>query len=155
MSATRITTQDIATAAVSTAKIADDAVDADKLGIITTKGDIIAFDGTAGKPARVAVGTNGQVLVADSTVAPGLKWADGVTSASFVDNEAPSGAINGVNADFTLANTPVAGTVRVFKNGIRQRSGAGNDYTIAGGTITFLAGNLPQTGDILLVDYRK
>ena len=42
--------------------------------IIDAKGDIIA--GTAADtPARVAVGSNGQVLTADSTQAAGVKWA--------------------------------------------------------------------------------
>ena len=41
---------------------------------LTTKGDIYAATGTS-TPARVAVGTNGQVLVADSTAATGVAWA--------------------------------------------------------------------------------
>jgi hypothetical protein len=42
--------------------------------IVDAKGDIITAtaDNT---PARLAVGTNGQTLVADSTAATGLKWA--------------------------------------------------------------------------------
>ena len=43
----------------------------------------------------------------------------------------------------------------IHVNGIRQQVGAGNDYTISGGTITFLSGAIPQTGDVLLVDYLK
>jgi hypothetical protein len=39
---------------------------------ITSKGDLLAFD-TA--PNRLAVGTNGQVLTADSAQSTGLKWA--------------------------------------------------------------------------------
>jgi len=39
---------------------------------LTTKGDIYGYD-TA--PARIPVGTNGQVLTADSTQALGVKWA--------------------------------------------------------------------------------
>jgi hypothetical protein len=42
--------------------------------LLTTKGDIIAATG-ASTPARLAVGTNDQVLVADSTASTGLKWA--------------------------------------------------------------------------------
>jgi len=39
---------------------------------LTTKGDVIAHDGT--NSIRVAVGTNGQLLVADSAATPGLAW---------------------------------------------------------------------------------
>jgi hypothetical protein len=42
--------------------------------LLTTKGDIIAATG-ASTPARVAIGTNNQVLTADSTAATGVKWA--------------------------------------------------------------------------------
>jgi len=34
-----------------------------------------------------------------------------------------------------------------------QRAGAGNDYTLATATITFLAGNIPQAGSVLLAAY--
>jgi hypothetical protein len=71
-----------------------------------------------------------------------------------VDSEAPSGTINGSNDTFTLANTPASGSLHLYKNGIRQRAGGGNDYTLSTATITFEAGNIPQTGDILLADYR-
>lgn len=40
----------------------------------TTKGDLIAFTGSAA-PARRAVGSNGQVLTADSAESDGVKWA--------------------------------------------------------------------------------
>jgi len=39
---------------------------------LTTKGDLYGFSTV---PARVAVGTNGQVLTADSTASTGLAWA--------------------------------------------------------------------------------
>lgn len=41
--------------------------------LLTTKGDLIAATG-ASTPARLAVGANDQVLIADSTAATGLKW---------------------------------------------------------------------------------
>jgi hypothetical protein len=41
--------------------------------LLTTKGDIIARTSTI--PARLGVGTNGQVLTADSAQATGLVWA--------------------------------------------------------------------------------
>jgi len=42
------------------------------LGLVTTKGDILVRNGT--KLARLAVGTNGQQLEADSAEATGAKW---------------------------------------------------------------------------------
>jgi Pectate lyase superfamily protein len=71
-------------------------------------------------------------------------------------SETPSGVVNGVNQSFTLARTPVAGSVQLFLNGSLQQQGnciAGREcYTISGATIThFLP---PQSGDILTVIYR-
>jgi hypothetical protein len=84
-----------------------------------------------------------------------LSASDGTgASFNFADNEVPSGLIDGVNAVFTLAHTPIPGSEHLFKNGIRMHPGVGNDYTISGATITFDASNVPQVGDILLVDYR-
>lgn len=77
----------------------------------------------------------------------------GLLSANFVDDETPSGTVNGSNVTFTLANTPTAGTVKVFLNGLRQKVGAGNDYTISGAVITYLAA--PLTGDVVTSDYMK
>jgi hypothetical protein len=46
---------------------------------VTTKGDLFGFDTAA---ARVPIGTNGQVLTADSTQSLGLKWAAAGATAS-------------------------------------------------------------------------
>jgi len=46
---------------------------------MTTKGDLVPATGS-GTYARLAVGTNGQILAADSTAATGLKWTTALTS---------------------------------------------------------------------------
>jgi hypothetical protein len=49
--------------------------------IVTTKGDLIAAT-AASNPARLGVGTNGQLLSADSTAATGLAWTAAPTAGS-------------------------------------------------------------------------
>lgn len=92
--------------------------------------------------------TTGDVLLADYEVNSGT-YASG--SASFVDHETPSGSINGSNTSFTLAFTPVAGTVRLYRDG--QLLTYTGDYTISTATITMVAA--PLTGSVLLAFYQK
>ena len=77
----------------------------------------------------------------------------GLLNSNFIDKEIPSGAINGSNTSYTLANIPVAGSEHVYLNGVLQESGAGNDYTISGANITLVSA--PLTGEKLRVTYRK
>lgn len=72
---------------------------------------------------------------------------------NFVNAETPTGLVNGANTAYTLANTPWAGSVELFLNGMLMRVGAGNDYTISGTAITMLFS--PTTGDVLLAYYMK
>jgi hypothetical protein len=53
----------------------------DPLTILDAKGDLISAT-AADTPARLAVGTNGQVLTADSTASTGIKWATPAAPAS-------------------------------------------------------------------------
>jgi hypothetical protein len=152
MAVTNIVTRLIKDLAVTTAKLADGAVSLVKLGALTTKGDVLTYSTTH---ARLAVGSDAQVLTADSAQTAGIKWATPFSSANHIVGETPSGTVDGTNAAFTLANTPTSGTVAVFVNGMRMKSGAGNDYTISGTTVTFLTGAIPQTGDVVQVDYLK
>jgi hypothetical protein len=78
------------------------------------------------------------------------------TSANYVrfqDAEAPGGTVNGTNATFTLQFTPSpSASLLLFKNGVLQT--AGQDYTLAGATVTFATNAVPQSGDVLLSYYR-
>lgn len=66
-----------------------------------------------------------------------------------------TGSINGTNKDFVLPKAPIKDrggnyAVALFLNGVRQREGSSNDFTIAGKTITFA--DAPQTNDIIICD---
>ncbi len=77
----------------------------------------------------------------------------GTNPPSFVDGEAPSGIVDGSNTLFGLAAVPdPAGSLAVYRNGVLQKTG--QDYTLAGSTVTFVAGATPQPGDTLLASYR-
>lgn len=106
---------------------------------LTANSFAILLNGSTG------LAVSGSGLSIDSTVIQ--------RKADIVVRETPSGSVNGSNAAFALANTPVAGSEQVFLNGLLQEPGAGNDYTISGANITFLSA--PQTGDRIRVTYQK
>lgn len=56
-----------------------DPADAVPMSLVDLKGDLIAATGPDAV-ARVAVGTDGQALIADSTQPAGVRWADSVSS---------------------------------------------------------------------------
>lgn len=86
---------------------------------LTTKGDVFTFS-TA--DARLAVGTNGQILTADSAQTTGVKWASGGGG---------SGNITEINADATASQTLTVGT-------------SGTDFAIADDAAGGHAFNLPS-----------
>ena len=100
---------------------------------------------TAGSYNNVTVDAKGRVT-AGSTVAY-------LTASNFVPKETPTGAVDGTNVTFTLANAPITGTEHLYFNGMLLESGAGNDYTISGATITMLF--TPSVGDKLRCSYFK
>lgn len=85
--------------------VAQDDSNAIQNAIVDAKGDLIGAtaDNT---PARLAVGTNGQILTADSTAATGIKWATPSTSAGMdLINTTSFSTSGGVNIDNIFSAT--------------------------------------------------
>lgn len=100
---------------------------------------------------------NATPIVGDLDVTDGDYLRDGAplleSGNGFVDMEIPAGAIDDLNTTYLIAFTPYAGSVHLWLNGVLQREGALNDYTIAGDTITFNVA--PSTNSTLVASYRK
>ena len=57
-------------------------------------------------------------------------------AAGALQNETPTGAIDDSNATFTLAQTPVTNSLKLYLNGQLQYAG-GTDYTLTGASIVY------------------
>lgn len=73
----------------------------------------------------------------------------GTSAWVFIEWEIPSGTINSVNTNYSLANTPSTNRDKIYLNGIRQKRTF--DYTLSSNIITFISA--PIAWDILLADY--
>lgn len=95
-------------------------------------------------------GTTIVKLVADEVT--GRLLVDATGGASFADGETPSGAVNGSNAIFVLANAPSpALSLQFFVNGQLMTMG-GEDGTLSSDTVTL--NNAPPSGSVLRAWYR-
>ena len=70
--------------------------------------------------------------------------------AGALQNETPTGTVNGINVSFTVAGTPIANSLKLFLNGQLQYAG-GTDYTLSSSTITYASA--PLTGSTHRVWY--
>ena len=102
--------------------VAQDDSNAIQNAIVDAKGDLIAAT-AADTPARLAVGTNGQVLTADSTAATGLAWATAGGSDIVRIATTPFSASSAVNLNDIFSSTYTNYMV-VFN--ITAASGTGN-----------------------------
>jgi hypothetical protein len=84
--------------------VAQDDSNAIQNAIVDAKGDLIAAT-AADTPARLAVGTNGQVLTADSTAATGLKWetstSGGMTLLSTTSLTGSTTTVSSISGSYT------------------------------------------------------
>jgi hypothetical protein len=108
---------------------------AHRFSLLTAKGDLVAHNGT--DPVRVAVGTNGYILQADSTQTPGVKWnpTSGLivlTAGRFVYTD--SGGLLTTNAAFLVDDSGGGGgilTLRKSPSGTQAVLLADNGATAA------------------------
>jgi hypothetical protein len=127
--------------------VAQDDSNAIQNTIVDAKGDLIGAT-AADTPARLAVGTNGQVLTADSTAGTGLAWttlssgsltliSDTVASAnSSIDFSSISGSYTNLQLEWTGVYHSVTGS----NFGFRLNSDSGSNYNE---TYTYLEGTSP------------
>lgn len=138
---------ELATNSVTTQKLVDKSVTLAKLAdvplaqIIIGQGTSVATFALSGD---VTMDASGLVTINAATV---------VRVADIIKREQPTGLVNSANTAFVLANTPKVGTEEVFFNGLLMDAGVGNDYTIAGSTVTFTF--VPVAGDKIRVSYFK
>ena len=106
--------------------VAQDDSNAIQNAIVDAKGDLIAAT-AADTPARLAVGTNGQVLTADSTASTGLKWATAASGLTYITGNTFSGV-----SGFSLPNNTFTSTYDNYKMII-----AINSTSMVGTTLNF------------------
>ena len=99
-----------------------------------------ALDALATSGASEAIRKSGATTLANVAVISG----------TIVDDETPTGAVNGTNTDFTLANTPTSGTLVVYEGGRRLLQTT--DWTLSGTTLSLTYS--PPSGSSIRVSYR-
>jgi len=107
------------------------------------KGDMVIGTG-ASEAVILPIGTPGQIPVADPAAATGIKWIDSAGTSTFGELISDNGTT------FTTAAAFVAGSLRVYLNGIRQDPSV---FTEAVGHDGFDTTFTVEATDVLTVDY--
>jgi hypothetical protein len=139
--------------------------------IVDAKGDLIAAT-AADTPARLAVGTNGQILTADSTASTGLKWVTPASSgkvlqvvSSVITTATTIASTSFTDTGITASITPTSATskILVMINGMVRFTRTVNAFAAdrridRNGTVILTQGydsfgiEFPGTGSILVAD---
>jgi len=149
----------IATAAIAGADtVATTVQESDIVGLISDLG-ARPLKGPGYATGRVAfVNSTGSIETitgtpTDCVRVDGSSGPCGGTQPSFVDSEMPGGLVDGANARFTLSGVPVPpSSLTMYRNGILQK--AGQDFTLSGNQVQFVAAAIPQPSDTLLASFR-
>lgn len=119
--------------------VAQDDSNAIQNAIVDAKGDLIAAT-AADTPARLAVGTNGQVLTADSTASTGLAWSTPSSGGLTLIQETTASALS------SLSFSSISGSYKqllLVWSGVRH-SATGSQFAIRfnnnSGSVYFLNG---------------
>jgi trimeric autotransporter adhesin len=110
----------------------------------TNKGDIITYSGSS--TLKLSVGTDSQVLSADSTQGSGLKWVDLPAASGDIEEVIAGSGLTGGGPSGTVTLDVVAGTgIIVNANDIAVDVGVGPSKIVqlnGGGNLPSLNGNL-------------
>lgn len=122
----------------------------EKIILISSKGRVVRVFQKGGLVPTLSHGT----VYAQSSASTGRLDALSIAPpapevvAQMTFNETPSGIVDGANDTFSLSRTPT--NLMLFKNGMLQKEGVGNDYTLIGNIIVFEPQNIPPIGSNLI-----
>jgi hypothetical protein len=115
-------------------------------GLLMNQGGDYTLSASAVTFLASSIPQPGDVLLASYRVVVSLP------SIGFVDQETPSGTVDGANGSFVTSQVAnPSASLMLFRNGLLMTPGV--DYSLSGNTISFLSA-VPQTGDILTCSYR-